>query len=245
MTLSVPFSVKSGSAYRLLWVLILFALSYSHHLAAQTQAENENTCTMEPSVSAYRSIAGDLKDSQHLQLERDFHTKGTLEIKICAGEVRILPSQDQRLHLNVVLRKASGSDMTAFIKQLESDDNKTIVSLAYPKDLSPSITLRIPSNTPLQSVIMLGTGNLGIRGDAIPGDRQIHVGVGHVTLYLRGDEEYSELQTNVGIGNVHDRRQSGASTHLGMATKQALRGKGDGKITVNAGVGSIELRPEE
>ncbi|WP_157466871.1 hypothetical protein [Edaphobacter aggregans] len=228
---------------RFLALLILFAFSSSHPPAAQAQ-ETQNTCTAQPPITSYRPIAADQKDPQHLQLERDFHTKGPLEIKICAGEVHIFPSQDQHLHLNISLRKAPGSSITVYIRQIESDDNKTIVYLAYPKDLSPSITLRIPSNAPLQSDIMLDTGNLGIRGDAIPGDRQIHVGVGHVTLYLRGDE-YSELQTNVGIGNVHDHRQSGTSTHLGIATKQALRGKGDGKITANVGVGSIELRPEE
>ncbi|HEY2038947.1 MAG TPA: hypothetical protein VGG95_04740 [Edaphobacter sp.] len=242
MARSFRFCVKSGLVWRLL--LILFGFSSTTPLMAQLQ-ETQDTCTTQPSISKYRPAAGDQKDLQHLQLQRDFHAKGLLEIRICSGEVRILPSQDQRLHLNVALRKASGSDITALVREVRSDDNRTIVSLAYPKDLSPSITLRIPSTKRLQSVIMLGAGNLSIRGDTIPGNRQIHVGVGHTTLYLRGDQEYSELQANIGMGNLNDRRKNGSSTHHAMATKKVLPGKGDGKIAVNVGVGSIELRPEE
>lgn len=243
MTLPVHLRIKPGFAHQLLWIVVLFAFSRPHPLAAQTQAQD--ICTIEPPVSTYRLITGDQKDSRHLQLERDFHAEGPLEINICAGEVRILPSQDGHLHVNITLSKAPVSDMTAFIRQIESDEHKTIVSIAYPKDLSPSITVRIPPTAPLQSVIMLGTGDLNLRGDAIRGDRQIQVGTGTATLYLRGDSEYSELQASIGMGNLHDRRQGGTSTHLGMATKRTLPGNGDGKITLNVGVGSIELRPEE
>ncbi|RZU40515.1 hypothetical protein BDD14_1979 [Edaphobacter modestus] len=117
MKLSVPTYSPLQFVRGSLPILILFPLSQSRLFAAQ------DTCNTAPPASTYRFIAGDLKDLRHLQLARDFNAKGTLEIKICAGEVRIFPSQDRRIHLNVDLQKTPPSDITAFVRKIESNDN--------------------------------------------------------------------------------------------------------------------------
>src|ERR1700685_2671352 len=188
-------------------LLILLVMSRSRKLTAQ------NPCGVRPSGSNYSYVKGDESDSRHLQLTRSLNMKGTLQVTICAGTVRILPSKDSQVHLSVELGRISTVDTTAFVRKIEAHDDSAFISLSYPKELHPFIVLRMPPGDPLHTAIKLGTGELSVRGDAIHADRQFSVGVGKLTIYLRGDEEYSTLEANVALGSFHDRRPGGWSDH--------------------------------
>jgi hypothetical protein len=204
----------------------------------------ENTCNSETAVkSTYHRAADDIVAERSLEIARPFNGQGKLEVVLCAGEVRILPSRDGRMHLKVEVKSRPKDAMDSFVRRVETQDGKADISLAYPKDLHPFITLRVPSDAGLNSEINLGVGHIKIRGDALHGDRELNVGVGHVTIFLRGDTEYSKLFASVGMGSFHDRRPQGAAKHFSVSRKQ--QGQGNGRIVASVGVGSIELRPEE
>jgi hypothetical protein len=234
---SMKLSVSDHSNLWLIWGSVLILFTLRPVFAAQ------NACEVGPAGSTYSYVKGDVKDSRSLQLTRSFNSKGTLQNMICAGEVRILPARDGLMHLSIELREALSTDMTAFVRTIESQDDNAVISLAYPKNLRPYIILGLPPDRQLHTVINLGVGELSVRGDAIQGDRQIDVGAGKLTIYLHGDGEYSTLKANVGLGSFHDRRPGGVSAHF--STRQVLRGKGAGQIDANVGSGSIELRREE
>jgi hypothetical protein len=202
-----------------------------------------NPCNTGTVESTFHRAANDIVSEQALEIARPFNGQGQLEVVICTGEVRILPSLDGRLHLKVDVKNRPKGAMDTFVKKVGTRDGKADISLAYPKDLHPFITLRVPSDVRLHSEINLGVGHIDIRGDALRGDREMNVGTGHITIFLRGDSEYSELVASVGMGSFHDRRSQGTSKHVSVSRKQ--RGQGNGQIVASVGVGSIELRSEE
>lgn len=202
-----------------------------------------NSCDTGIGQHSYRRAARDLMTERSLELTRSFNGRGKLTIAICAGDVRILPSLDAQFHLKVDLESRPSVLTDHFVRKADIQNNRAEISLEYPKDLHPTITLRVPTDPTLQSEINLGVGRLSIRSDALRGDRELKVGTGHITIFLRGDTEYTELVTRVGMGSIHDRRPGGKSTHF--SASRTLQGHGNGTIAALVGVGSIELSPEE
>ncbi len=195
-----------------------------------------NTCNTGTVEFTYHRAANDIVSEQALEVARPFNGQGQLEVVICTGEVRYPPivgwppASEGRTSRTV--RKGA---MDTFVRKVDTRDGKADISLAYPKDLHPFITLRVPSDVQLHSEINIGVGHIDIRGDALRGDREMNVGTGHITIFLRGDSEYSERVASVGMGSFHDRRSQGTSKHVSVSRKQ--RGQGNGQIVASVGVG--------
>ena len=212
-------------------------------VSAPFSAGAQSNCASNSDASAYRKEPSDRIDLRHLAVSRPFSGSGNLDLTICAGEVRLLPSTDGRLHLDVELRGVPPVDLASYVTRLDVGSKEGRIQLAFTKAQRAFIALRIPSTNQLHSVTRLGAGELSARGDSPRGDRELEVGSGSITLYLKGNSQFASLAANVAIGSFHVRRPGGTSSHF--AVKRVIEGSGRGQIAAEVGSGSINLLPEE
>ena len=211
-------------------------------VSAPFSAGGQSNCATNSDASAYRKEPSDRIELRHL-VSRPFSGSGNLDLTICAGEVRLLPSTDGRLHLDVELRGGPSANLAAYVTQLDVGSKEGRIQLAFTKAQRAFIAVRIPSTNQLHSVTRLGAGELSARGDSPRGDRELKVGSGSITLYLRANSQFASLEANVAIGSFHDRRPGGTSSHF--AVNRVIEGSGGGRIAAEVGSGSINLLPEE
>jgi len=206
-------------------------------------ADISDNCDTSMVTDSYHHANGDVSTERSLEITRPNNGKGRLNVTVCTGNLRILPALDGQLHLKIDVEGRPIGSMDRFVRKVEVQNDNADISLAFPKDLHPTITLRIPMDTETRSEIEVGGGQLNLRGDALHGDRELTVGSGHIKIFLRADTEYSQLVANVGMGNLHDRRPGRRSIHLSASRTE--QGSGSGRIIAFVGFGSIELNPEE
>jgi hypothetical protein len=103
------------------------------------------------------------------------------------------------------------------------------------------VIVELPSSASLHSEINLGAGRFYLDADGVKGNRQVNVGAGAAHLSVVGDRDYADFTANVGMGSFHDHRPGGQSSHF--IVSRTYQGKGEGKLEVNVGAGSIDVDP--
>jgi hypothetical protein len=203
-------------------------------------AENNN-CGEPPDPSRYVVQPGDTEDAQHLRVERVFDGRGRLELNMCSGELRIERGNGDHLKLRIETGSAPSLKMRAFVKTLDVAGDHATISLQFPHKLHTIVVLELPSTATLSSEINLGAGRFYMDADGIKGNRQVNVGAGEAHLSVVADRDYADFTANIGMGSFHDHRPGGRSSHF--IVSRSYQGKGEGKLEVNVGAGSIDVDP--
>lgn len=200
-----------------------------------------NNCGEPPDESHYVPQAADHEDAQHLAVERIFDGHGRLEFNMCSGELRIERGRGGHLKLRIETGSAPSLKMRAFVKTLDVAGDHVTISLQFPHKSHPVVVLELPSSASLYSEINLGAGQFYLDADGVKGNRQVNVGAGAAHLSVVGDRDYADFTANVGMGSFHDHRPGGQSSHF--IVSRSYEGKGEGRLEVNVGAGSIEVDP--
>jgi hypothetical protein len=203
-------------------------------------AENNN-CGEPPDESRYVVQPGDSEDAQHLAVERVFEGRGRLELNVCSGELRIERGSGDHLKLRIETASTPSLKMRAFVKTLDVAGDHATISLQFPHKSHPVVIVELPSSASLHSEINLGAGRFYLDADGVKGNRQVNVGAGAAHLSVVGDRDYADFTANVGMGSFHDHRPGGQSSHF--IVSRTYQGKGEGKLEVNVGAGSIDVDP--
>jgi hypothetical protein len=200
-----------------------------------------NNCGEPPDESRYVVQPGDTEDAQHLAVERVFDGRGRLELNMCSGELRIERGNGDHFKLRIQTASAPSLKMRAFVKTLDVAGDRATISLQFPRKVHTVVILELPSSATLSSEINLGAGRCYLDADGVKGNRQLNVGAGEAHLSVVGDRDYADFRANVGMGSFHDHRPGGTSSHF--IVSRSYQGKGEGKLEVNVGAGSIDVDP--
>jgi hypothetical protein len=219
------------------WGLLAIAI-FAGGFAARAETNN---CGEPPDPSHYVAQPGDSEDAQHLTVERAFDGRGHLELNVCSGELRIERGHGDRLKLRIEIASTPSRKMRAFVKTLDVASDHATISLEFPHNLHTIVVLELPASTALHSEINLGAGKVYLDADAIKGDRQVNLGAGEAHLSVVGDRDYADFTVNVGMGSFHDHRPGGQTSHF--IVSRSYQGRGEGKLEVNVGAGSIDVDP--
>ena len=206
-----------------------------------TARADTNNCGEPPGPSHYVAQSGDTEDAEHLAVERTFTGQGKLELNVCSGELRIDRGHGDKLKLRIETGATPSLKMRAYVKTLDVAGDHATISLEFPHNLHPVVVLELPSSASLSSEINLGAGKLYFDADGVRGNREVNLGAGEANLMMLGDRGYASFEANVGMGSFHDHRPGGTSSHFIISRE--YQGKGEGKLEVNVGAGSIDIAP--
>jgi hypothetical protein len=221
------------------WTLPLLVLC---GMGLVARAENNN-CGQPPDPSHYVALSGDVEDAQHMTVERTFTGQGRLELNMCSGELRIERGYGDKLKLRIETGGTPSRKMRAYVKTLDVSTDHATISLEFPHKLHAVVVLEVPSSASLESQINLGAGKFYFDADGIKGNREVNLGAGEAHLTMVGDRDYANFEANVGLGSFHDHRPGGGSSHFIISRE--YQGKGEGRLEVNVGAGSIDVGPAQ
>jgi hypothetical protein len=199
----------------------------------------DNNCGEPPEPSHYVAQPGDREDAQHFTVERTFTAAGKLELNVCSGELHIRAGTGDKLKLRIETGATPSLKMRAYVKDLDINGDNATISLQFPHKYHLVVVLEVPSTTSLKSEINLGAGKFYFDADGIKGNRELNLGAGEAFLTMVGDRDYASFEANVGMGSFHDHRPGGTSSHFIIS--RDYQGKGEGRLEVNVGAGSIDI----
>ena len=237
--------VRGRGAAVLRWAFSVLCVAIFGGLLTSTaapaaHAENNN-CGEPPDPTHYVAQPGDTEDAQHIAMERGFAGHGSLELNVCSGELHVEPGHADRLRLRIETASSPQLKMRAYVKTFDVSDNQVTISLQFPHKTHPVMVLEVPSTASLKSEVNLGAGKFYFDADGIKGNRQVNLGAGDAYLSMAGDRSYANFEANVGMGSFHDHRPGGRSSHFIISRE--YQGKGEGRLEVNVGAGSIDIAP--
>ena len=177
-----------------------------------------------------------------LVIDRALPSGGTVSLDLNVGDVKILPSAATG-HVRLEIDPNGFYDqqtLQGWVRRFDVDPASATIQLELPKNShghsSPEVALYVPATADLR--ISLGVGDLNIHG--IRGDKDLHVGVGDLTIALDDTPDYGHVEISTRIGDVHDPlNPAGQHGFLGQNEDFVLKGRYRLRATV--GVGDVRL----
>jgi hypothetical protein len=177
-----------------------------------------------------------------LVIEKAVPAGGTVALDVNVGDVKLLPSTASgRVRLEIVPNADYGEDtVRAWVRRYDVTGDYATIDLNLPKTnhghSGPSVTLYVPAQADLR--IDLGVGDLHV--DGIRGDKDLHVGVGDLTIGLDPSPDYGHVEIATHIGDVNDPLNPGRENgFLGKNEDFVLKGRF--RLHATVGVGDINL----
>lgn len=191
-----------------------------------------------------------------------------LALDTAVGDVTVAPSKDDSIHVLVKLtprkagffssRKAAERQVEAARLGVSRDGREVslkIEGVSGEPRFEATWTVSLPADMNLE--LAMGVGDLKVEGmtgkidadlgvgDATlvtaAGELKIDVGVGDITLSAPA-AAYATVECSTGVGEVTLRHDTTTLGGEGMVSKElSWKGPGDGSITLDTGVGSIEV----
>jgi len=184
---------------------------------------------------------GDQNSASHLQLSRKIESGAGLELDVCAADVTLTSSGDNMLRVTVDLDDPSQQHTAVdYLQKLDITNSHVSLQLHLFRPLRAKVIIELPSATP-ELTANLGRGDLTLVADRI-GAKHETINVGYGAVNFQGNANaYEGLEVNIGLGSLHDNRKDGQSHHFIVA--RSFEGTGKGSITVNVGMGRVDLNP--
>lgn len=200
-------------------------------------------------VLARQSVPADSKPMPGaLVLSQGMPAGGTLVLTVNVGDLRIVPNTDgNRLRIEV-RSDAPTEEERSWVKQFQVAGDRATVEIRAPKDhkncvscyAGRDITVYVPQQTAVK--LQVEVGDVSIHG--IRGDKQIHLGVGDLSIGIGDLNEYHQVDLSTRIGDVDDAvYHSHSQGFLGKAASIARQGRYH--LRADVGIGDLKLVPEK
>jgi len=148
----------------------------------------------------------DLPTPKPLVISKKLPANGTLVMEMNVGEVRIVRSDEQEMIRLTIEPHAFIDDATvqSWVRRFDVAGDRASIDLKMPKHednhQGALVTISVPAQTDLK--LELGVGELSVKG--IEGNKQLHVGIGDLTVGVTDSAKYSEIRTGTKIGDADD-----------------------------------------
>jgi hypothetical protein len=140
-----------------------------------------------------------------LVMSKSLPANGTLVLEMNVGELRIVRSDDKMIRLSIE-PQAYYDDETvqSWVRRFDVAGDRASIELKLPKHednhQGARVTISLPAQTDLK--LELGVGDLSVKG--IEGNKDLHVGIGQLTVGVTDGAKYNEIRTATKIGDAED-----------------------------------------
>jgi len=141
-----------------------------------------------------------------LVLSKSLPAYGTLVLEMNVGEARIVRSNDQKTIRLTIEPRGFYDDETvqSWVRRFDVAGDRASIELKLPKNndnhSGARVTISLPAQTDLK--LELVVGDLSVKG--IEGNKDLHVGIGQLTVGVVDGAKYSEISTGTKIGDAED-----------------------------------------
>ncbi len=138
-------------------------------------------------------------------MSKSLLANGTLVLEMNVGEVRVVRSDEKMIRLTIQ-PQAFYDDETvqSWVRRFDVAGDRASIELKLPKHQDnhqgARVTISLPSQTDLK--LELGVGDLSVKG--IEGNKDLHVGIGQLTVGVTDGAKYNEIRTATKIGDAED-----------------------------------------
>lgn len=183
--------------------------------------------------------------SQSFVLTKSLPANGTLVMDMNVGEVRIVRSDEQKT-ISLAIEPRSfydNAEIHSWVRQFDVAGDRASIDLKMPKhegnNEGATVTISLPAQTDLK--LDLGVGKISIKG--IDGNKDVHVGIGDITVGVSDRDKYSEISTDLKIGDARDDVYQQHSGGFFPSTKHTSL-QGGFKLRATAGIGNVNIVQE-
>ena len=166
----------------------------------------------------------------------EFSPGGVLHLRLCVGDVRIKPSQSNKISLHYTVKSRSESHIKDAHVDFQVHGRDANIEFHAPTsgNTQVDVELEVPQNTNLD--VHEKVGDLTV--EDIEGDKDLQLGVGDIRVAV-GRSAYHLVRASTSIGDVSGIGYGETSGWLG----KTLKYHGDGKYELRAhvSVGDITL----
>jgi hypothetical protein len=148
----------------------------------------------------------DLPKPDSLVVSKSMPAKGTLVMEANVGEVRVIRSDEETTIRLQIEPEAfyDASTVQSWVRRFDVAGDRASIDLKLPKHQNnhqgARVTISIPAQTDVK--LELGVGDLSIRG--IEGNKDLHVGIGQLTVGVTDSAKYNDVRTATKIGDAED-----------------------------------------
>ena len=184
----------------------------------------------------------DLLKPAPLVLTKDLGSGGALVLDMNVGEVRVLRNQEaHRIELKIQPERFEDeARVSGWVRRFEVSGEHAAIDLNLPKGGNhhgAEVTISIPVETSLK--LDLGIGELIV--EDIRGDKDLHVGIGELTVAVENPAEYGPVEASVKIGDVEASgfgltESGGFFRTVKMETRRSYR------LRAHVGIGDLILK---
>jgi hypothetical protein len=177
-----------------------------------------------------------------LVISKTLPANGTLVMEMNVGDVRIVRSDEQKSIRLTIESGAFYDDATvqSWVRRFDVAGDRASIDLKLPKhndnSQGPRVTISLPARTDLK--LELGIGNLTVKG--IEGNKELHVGIGDLTVGVTDQAKYSEISTATKIGDAGDDVSHQRSDGFFPKTKHTSL-QGLYKLHATVGIGDVNV----
>lgn len=222
----------------------LFSLACGFFAASLALTAAAQSGSSQPTPAAPR-VKLKIDQPAPLILDKPMATGGTVVLDINIGDVKILPSKENHVRLEIDPKGFYDPQIVSgWVHRFDVAANRASIDLQMPRNnhghSSPEVTLYVPAKGDLE--LSLGVGDLNVSG--ILGDKDLHVGVGDLTVGFNSDTEYGHVVLSTHIGDVNDPLNPGGQ-HGFLGKDDEFNGKGHYHLRATVGVGDLSLVPHD
>lgn len=148
----------------------------------------------------------DLPKPSPLVISKSLPANGTVVLEMNVGEVRVVRADEQKTIRLKIEPQAFYDDATvqSWVRRFDVAGDRASIDLKLPKHQNNRdgavVTVSVPAQTDLK--LELGVGDLSIRG--IEGNKDLHVGIGQLTVGVTDGAKYNDVRTGTKIGDAED-----------------------------------------
>lgn len=184
----------------------------------------------------------DLSTPRPLIITKDLRSKGTLVMEVNLGEVKVVRSEQEH-SIRLTIEPGEPLDdatVQSWVRRFDVAGDRATIDLKLPRHTddhsSPIVTISVPAQTDLK--LELGVGELSIKG--IEGNKELHVGIGDLTVGVTDRAKYSEIRTGTKIGDANDLVSSQHSSGFFPKTQHTSL-QGLYRLHATVGIGDVNV----
>ena len=184
----------------------------------------------------------ELPKAAPLVISKSLPANGTLVLEMNVGEVRVVRSDEQKtIRLTIDPRGFYDDEtMQSWVRRFDVAGDRASIELKLPKHednhQGARVTISLPAQTDLK--LELGVGDLSVKG--IEGNKDLHVGIGQLTVGVTDGAKYNEIRTATKIGDAEDgvfhQRSGGFFPKTQHSSLQGIY-----KLHATVGIGQVDV----
>jgi hypothetical protein len=184
----------------------------------------------------------DLPKPDSYVVTKSLPANGTLVLEMNVGEAKVIRTDEPNMIRLTIEPQAFYDQATvqSWVRRFDVAGDRASIDLKLPKHQNNHqgavVTISVPAQTDLK--VELGVGELSVKG--IEGNKELHVGIGDLTVGVTDSAKYNDIRTGTKIGDAQDavshQRSDGFFPKTHHTSLQGIY-----KLDASVGIGDVNV----